>query len=395
MKNAGSISCLSLVLLVAAAPTLARTWKDRSGKFAVEAGFVSLKDGKVYLEKSDGSVVRVPVEQLSYADYDFLRTLTSDTEVREFLEKHPLPSEYTVFHIPTVECEPESLAFSPDGRLLAGASDDGILMIRLDRSPPTSSLLDNDDALEYLKFCTFTPDGKYLVTHDPIREQVGIWRVGEDGSLSKKNVFPSHERKALCMTFSKDGRHVLSGDERGELRYWEFETGKVVHSFVGYFKGGIEGCFINPKGTQALATDGEFAILFDLTTGKGIQKMPLTKTYVYRTALSMDGRRVMAEYGGSIHIWDTTAATTIPSFKPEGKGPVWKLCLSNTGRYLLVGRTGTVDLWDVQESKHIHSYPTSRGSYVKVAVFSADERFFATCSGAGDQSLQVFEIPSE
>lgn len=48
-----------------------RLWKDKSGKFQVEAEFVSLKDGKVTIVKASGSQVSVPLDVLSDRDVEF------------------------------------------------------------------------------------------------------------------------------------------------------------------------------------------------------------------------------------------------------------------------------------------------------------------------------------
>ncbi len=52
-----------------------RTWTDKSGKFRILARFVSMRAGKVKLEKEDGGVVTVDVEVLSPADRDYLNGL--------------------------------------------------------------------------------------------------------------------------------------------------------------------------------------------------------------------------------------------------------------------------------------------------------------------------------
>jgi hypothetical protein len=47
----------------------ARTWKDSNGRFSVEAEFVKVDEGIVYLKRTDtGKTVRVPLERLSAAD---------------------------------------------------------------------------------------------------------------------------------------------------------------------------------------------------------------------------------------------------------------------------------------------------------------------------------------
>src|SRR5690349_10635563 len=52
-----------------------RKWSDTSGKYKVDAEFLGLKDGKVSLRKTDGNSIEVPLEKLSKADRDFVKSL--------------------------------------------------------------------------------------------------------------------------------------------------------------------------------------------------------------------------------------------------------------------------------------------------------------------------------
>ncbi|QDU29891.1 hypothetical protein ETAA8_50070 [Anatilimnocola aggregata] len=45
-----------------------RTWTDSTGKFKVEAAFLSLADGQVQLKKNDGKVIALPFDRLSTDD---------------------------------------------------------------------------------------------------------------------------------------------------------------------------------------------------------------------------------------------------------------------------------------------------------------------------------------
>ena len=60
----------------APAPQLAsaRTWTDSTGNHTVEAEFVDLKDGKVRLKKEDGKTITIPIERLSEADQEFVKS---------------------------------------------------------------------------------------------------------------------------------------------------------------------------------------------------------------------------------------------------------------------------------------------------------------------------------
>ncbi|MCE9546965.1 MAG: hypothetical protein K8T25_15940 [Planctomycetia bacterium] len=65
---------IALLLGLAGAPAMARTWSSASGTFKVEAELVEARaDGTLILKRPDGQVVAVKLERLSQADQDFVR----------------------------------------------------------------------------------------------------------------------------------------------------------------------------------------------------------------------------------------------------------------------------------------------------------------------------------
>lgn len=56
-----------------AIPTTPRLWKDSTGNFQVEAVYKGLRGGNVVLQRSDGSVIQVPLFRLSAADQALIR----------------------------------------------------------------------------------------------------------------------------------------------------------------------------------------------------------------------------------------------------------------------------------------------------------------------------------
>ncbi len=366
-----------------------RTWSNRTGAFSVQAKFVSFKEDKVYLERKDGSVISVPMEKLGYADYDYLRALP---EFQSYFSSNILPSEHTICLLPKLPQECDAIAFSPDSRFVAGATRAGVLMIDVEKSSFQLTEVANE-TYSYLKFCEFAPDGKTLVTCSANKRTIILWDVDGRGTLRQKQLFKSPQVGEISsMAFSPDGNYCLTGDERKKVFYWNLTTGKVKFSFEEIFEGYVEACFVNSKGTQGLATDGKWLVLFDLHAGKPIQKMQLVDAGVYRTDISSDGRRVFAEYGGKVSGWSTLNGKPDLPLVPNGKGPVWKLSTSADGRFLLVGRTGSADLWDTQQSKHIHHFMASGGSYVQRMKVSSDGRRVAICSGSN--TFQVFRNPA-
>jgi hypothetical protein len=49
-----------------------RTWTDKTGKFSTDASFGGMASGSVTLHKSDGTTIKIPFDQLSKADQDWI-----------------------------------------------------------------------------------------------------------------------------------------------------------------------------------------------------------------------------------------------------------------------------------------------------------------------------------
>ena len=53
-----------------------RIWKDATGKYEVNAKFIELKDGKVYLLKDNGAKLTLPLSKLSESDQKVIKQIT-------------------------------------------------------------------------------------------------------------------------------------------------------------------------------------------------------------------------------------------------------------------------------------------------------------------------------
>ncbi|KAF2132758.1 hypothetical protein P153DRAFT_428806 [Dothidotthia symphoricarpi CBS 119687] len=60
-------------------PARVRTWTDRSGSFKVEAEFVTIKDGKIHLHKTNGVKIAVPVTKMSVEDLEYVERVTGES----------------------------------------------------------------------------------------------------------------------------------------------------------------------------------------------------------------------------------------------------------------------------------------------------------------------------
>src|SRR5262249_18045706 len=148
-----------------------------------------------------------------------------------------------------------SLAFSPDGAVLASGSDDGTAILWDIRSrKPRHELADHYRAAASL---AFSPDGKNLATgagsppyqYDFHGARVRIWNV-ETGRLERQ--FVAHLTGVKRLAYSPDGRKLVSGGFDSRIRVWDPATGKRFYQI----RGTAEIAAFSPDGENLLVWSG-------------------------------------------------------------------------------------------------------------------------------------------
>jgi len=97
MKPPSILLLLTGVLASAVGQAEARTWTDATGRYTIQGDFEKLEKGTVNIRRDDGKLVRIPLEKLSEADRQHVRTLTTSAEESPFAvapEQH-MPADKT------------------------------------------------------------------------------------------------------------------------------------------------------------------------------------------------------------------------------------------------------------------------------------------------------------
>lgn len=119
----------------------------------------------------------------------------------------------------------DALAFSPDGRLLATASQEGLAKIwRTDTWHETGTLRGHLLGVHSL---AFSPDGRRLATGSLGKEAVKIWDLA---TMQEVLNLPGAGQIIFWLSFSPDGRHLVSLSNGAGVKCWSAPLLKEVQT---------------------------------------------------------------------------------------------------------------------------------------------------------------------
>jgi eukaryotic-like serine/threonine-protein kinase len=131
------------------------------------------------------------------------------------------------------------------------------------------------------------------------------WRYLNNLSRPPLRTMDGHRANILAADVSPDGRWIASGDNDGEVRIWELESGRLVKAWR-YSENEVTTVRFSPEGTL-LATGGQDRTtrLWNTQTWEEIAALEQHEMTVCSVAWSMDSKR-LATTGRDqmVHIWD-------------------------------------------------------------------------------------------
>ena len=132
-----------------------------------------------------------------------------------------------------------SVAFGPDGGVLASGSKDGTLRLW---DVKTGELKRTLKQIEIEISVAFSPDGATLASGNWART-VRLWDA-ETGELKRE--LTGHTGVVHSVAFSPDGKLLASGSKDMTVRLWAVETGESIQTLTGHI--GCELCCVQSVG---------------------------------------------------------------------------------------------------------------------------------------------------
>jgi WD40 repeat protein len=279
-----------------------------------------------------------------------------------------------------------SVAVSPDGKLLASASDDHTVRL-WNRSTrrPLAVLKGHTDRVWGV---AFSPDGTLLASGG-YDGTVRLWDVRRRAPV--RSPLPGHAKPVNGVAFSPNGRTVAAATNGGTVRLWDVRTRSEGRALVEG-DGDILSVSFNPDGTRlaSAGTDGMIRI-WNVARGRTTKRLRPNTRGVSSVRFSPDGSLLVAGGDdGRVQIWDTRTWRSVGRPLRAHRGPVLGLAIRPDGALLATAGTDeTVRLWDLRRLRPVGSPLVGHTAAVETVAFAPDGR--TLISGSDDETIRIWD----
>jgi RNA polymerase sigma factor (sigma-70 family) len=275
-----------------------------------------------------------------------------------------------------------SASVSPDGKLVAVASTEGVKLVDAVQGKDLA-FLDLDVAFT----TAISGDGKTLATGHV--KAIKLWDAATGKGLG---TLADDARNISKVAFAPDGK-LLATAEAGTLRLWDLakskellrlESGKPEERVV------YAVAFCPPDGKVLASAEGpaKTAILWDVSTGKKLRTFAGHTQHVLEVAFSPDGKTLATAGGdGEVKLWDVSTGKEQAVLKCQTGGR-HSLAFSPDGKLLATagGASNQVVIWEMKTGKEVATLDHT--GHVRSVAFSRDGQTLVT---AGDDAIRIWQ----
>ena len=302
-----------------------------------------------------------------------------DTEKVEFLPGHQSHAFSVVFH--------------PQGKYLASAGADSKIklwdlqarQVIFEKTGHAGKSVGLAGAL------AFTPDGRRLAGPSG-NETVTVWSVPDGRDLFS---LLRHTKLVSAVAFSpRDGQFLAIGDHGRNVTIYDAHSKKLLRELRGH-TGPISGIAFSRDGRfLSAASYDRSARVWEVSSGREVATLRGHAGLVVGLVFSRDGRRLVTAGGDdkAVRLWDLKSAIQVLNLRGETDFGECVAISPDGLRLASAGRDGTIRIWDatpLEGSEGLELLTLEHDEEVWSASYSPDGRRIASASW--DQTARVWD----
>jgi WD40 repeat protein/uncharacterized caspase-like protein len=269
-----------------------------------------------------------------------------------------------------------SVAFSADGRFALIGTDTNAFLLNAKSGKEIRRFTTGSISIQSVAFST---DGRLALLID------NYGKVYKSGAGRVWDISTGKELRRVqdnVVAFSPDGRWVLTSDNQ-TTQVKNATTGEEIRKLperapAEYILDG-----------QYIITYADSAVLWEVNTGKELQRFEGNASIVWSASVSGDGRFILTGNSDlSAHLWDLSAGKETLQFQRHTAWPVVATFSPNNAMVLTAGGSEAL-LWDAATGVALKGFVGHSGQ-IRALAFSADGRFMVT--GSDDKTARIWDV---